>query len=247
MKATGILTALLIVALVGSSANAAVLASDSFSYTGALTSNGWTAHSGAGNKVIMADGSIAVLDQSSGSGEDVHMPFAAQGAAATTYATIDFMVPSGTTVNPDASGLYFFHLGDSGFNFRARTGIVVPAGGGDFGLAINNSSSNLGAGTSWASDLSFDTWYNVVVSYDATTATSTLWLDAANSGSTSITHTDLNTGTDIERVAVRQSNDFTGLINIDNVGAGTTFETAPEPATIALLGLGGLALIRRRR
>ena len=42
-------------------ASAQVVASDDFSYTGALTSNGWFAHSGAGNKVVMADGSVATL------------------------------------------------------------------------------------------------------------------------------------------------------------------------------------------
>ena len=32
------------------------------SYTGALTANGWSAHSGAGNKIINSDGDVATLD-----------------------------------------------------------------------------------------------------------------------------------------------------------------------------------------
>ena len=49
-----------------------VFTSDNFNYVGPLTSHGWTAHSGAGNKVIMADGSMATLEQSAGSAEDVN-------------------------------------------------------------------------------------------------------------------------------------------------------------------------------
>ena len=40
-------------------AQAQVLASDDFSTPGALTTNGWTAHSGAGNKLINSDGNVA--------------------------------------------------------------------------------------------------------------------------------------------------------------------------------------------
>ena len=63
------ITAFLAIATVGAIAGAAdaqILASDSFDYVGALTDNGWAAHSGAGNKVIMADGAIATLEQSGG-------------------------------------------------------------------------------------------------------------------------------------------------------------------------------------
>ena len=69
-----------------------VLTSDTFSYTGALTANGWAAHSGAGNKVIMADGSVATLDQSGGSGEDVNKSFFPRGATDKIYAGFDVNV-----------------------------------------------------------------------------------------------------------------------------------------------------------
>ena len=129
---------------------AQAVVSDGFSFSGALTSNGWTAHSGAGNKVIMANGSVATLEQSSGSGEDVNMSFTAIGATDKIYASFDLNIPSGNPVNPDTAGNYFVQFRTGG-SFRARTGVLSPAGGGDYVLAINADSSDLGAGTSWAS------------------------------------------------------------------------------------------------
>ncbi len=41
-------------------AQSQVLVSDDFTYTGALTANGWTAHSGAGNKVVNSHRLVAI-------------------------------------------------------------------------------------------------------------------------------------------------------------------------------------------
>ena len=219
---TTILTGLALVA-VTSMAQAQVLASDDFSYVGALTLNGWGAHSGAGNKLVMSDGSVATLDQSGGSGEDVNVAFAPQSATATTYASFTLNVPSGSPVNPDANGLYFAHLKDSGFSFRARTGLVVPAGLGDYGLAINADNSALGAGVTWGADLSFNTDYTVVISFNAATGDGTLWLDPVDASSMSIVDPSTAVGGLMEAFALRQSNDYTGFITIDNVVAGSSF------------------------
>jgi len=216
-----ILTGLALLTLT-SLAQAQVYASDDFSYTGALTSNGWTAHSGAGNKVIMANGSYATLDQSTGSGEDVNKSFTPIGPTDTIYASFDFRLPSGNPVNPDGDGLYFAHFRE-GFNFRSRTGVLSPAAGGDFVLAINADSSALGAGVSWPGDLSFDTWYTVVISWDAGTDTAVLWLDPASMASASITTAGVLFGAPIDSFGLRQSNDYTGLIEVDNVVVGKTF------------------------
>lgn len=209
------------IALAGT-ASAQVIVSDDFSFTGALTDNGWSAHSGAGNKVVTSDGDVATLNQSGGSGEDVNLPFAAIGADDTLYASFKFEVPSGNPVNPDTSGLYFAHF-RTGFTFNARTGLLSPAAGGDFVLALNSSSSNLGAGASWAGDLAFDTQYQVVLKWDGTTGESTLWLDPSDESDTSISHIGTQTGTLIDSFAFRQSNDYTGFIEVDDVVVGNSF------------------------
>lgn len=205
------------------SASAQVITSDDFSYTGALTANGWSAHSGAGNKLINSDGDVATLEMSGGSGEDVNLPFTAIGAADSIYASFKFELPSGNVVDPDGNGLYFAHFRE-GFSFRARTGVLSPAAGGDFVLALNSDSSNLGAGTSWSGDLSFDTQYQVVIKWDGATGESTLWLDPSAEGDASISHTGSATGTLIDSFAFRQSNDYTGFIEVDDVVVGGTFD-----------------------
>lgn len=240
----------IVTVLVGSSGAAfgGVLTSDNFNYNGALTANGWTAHSGAGNKVIMANGVFATLQQSGGSGEDINLGFGPLGAADTVYAAFDLMVVTADLSGLDGNGLYLAHFMDAGFAFRARTGVVQAPGGGDFGLAINADNSNLGAGATWASDLTFDTWYRVVISWDAGTGVSELWLNPTLETDPSISHTGSFTGDLMAGFALRQSNDYTGSQGIDNVIVGTTFgDVIPAPATFALLGLGGLAMTRRRR
>ncbi|HEX5052430.1 MAG TPA: hypothetical protein VFZ65_11700 [Planctomycetota bacterium] len=223
--------------LLTGAASAQVVASDNFSYVGALTANGWTAHSGAGNKVIMSNGSYATLDQSAGSGEDVNLAFPAFGAADTIYASFTLNVPSGNPVNPDGEGTYFVHFKDTGSLFRARTGVLSPAAGGDFQLAINADNANLGAGAQWPVDLVFDTNYTVVIDWNAATGESHLWLNPYAETSPSIAHTGAATGTIIEQFALRQSNDHTGFIHIDDVVVGHTFADVlcASPNSISVL------------
>jgi hypothetical protein len=220
-----------------------VVASDSFSYTGALTANGWAAHSGAGAKVILSNGTHATLDQSAGSGEDVSKSFAAFGAADTIYASFRFRVPSGNPVNPLAAGLYFAHFKDATTAFRARTGVRSPASTGDFGLAIHADNANLSLGVTWATDLTFDTWYAVVISWDAATGTSRLWLNPTCGTSPSITHTGTLTGTLMSGFALRQSSDYTGFIHVDDVVVGRNFaDVLPGSGTftVTCAGCAGL-------
>lgn len=232
--------------------HAQVLTTDDFSYVGALTSNGWSAHSGAGNKVIMANGTYATLNQSAGSGEDDNLAFAAQGVADTTFAAFDLFVETADMSAMAANGNYFFHLKDSGTSaFRARTGILAPASGGDFRLAINADNANLGAGAQWGTGLSFNTWYRVVINWNAATGESKLWLNPTTEASPFVSHTSGATaGLAVSSVALRQASDYTGLQRIDNVIVGKSFgdvQPVPEPTSIAALGLGVLALLRRKR
>ena len=229
-----------------------VLTSENFNYVGALTNNGWTAHSGAGNRVIMADGAVATLTQAGGSGEDVNRSFPALGATDKIYAAFDLLVNTADLSVLDPNGLYLAHFKDAEFAFRGRVGIVQPFAGRGWSLAINADSSALGAGATWPRELDFETWYRVVISWDAGTGESRLWVDPTFETSPSAVHIGTATGDLIESFVLRQSNAFTGTQMIDNVFVGRSFNDVviPAPASLvlfAMAGLTGLGGLARRR
>lgn len=197
--------------------------------------NAWESHDDLGGTPVQVSSGAVVLSQGTGSGgrEDVNTGFAPQSATDTTYARFDFTLPSGQDLNDpkvlDSFGLYFAHFysGLPTTGFRGRTGIVQPTNGGDFALAMNASGSRLNEGTTWPGDLSYDTTYRTVVSYDASSGESKLWLDPVDVNSTSIANSaGAATGTLIEGFALRQSNDYVGTQVIDNLVVATTFEEA---------------------
>jgi hypothetical protein len=248
-------------------AHAAVLVNEDFSHAdgdlvGKTPTPGpgatWAAHSGAGSNSIQVSGGAAVLQQAGGGREDANTGFAPRSATATTYARFDFMLPSGQTVDPDDNGLYFAHFKNDGNSFRARVGVVRPNQGGDFGLGFNASGSMLAiaSGAShWPTDLSFDTTYTVVTSYNADTGEATLWLDPIDASSPNLLNSAGGaTGTEVEAFALRQSNDYTGTQIVDNVCVATSFDEAlsctpiPEPGGVVLCVslAAGFANLRRR-
>ncbi len=198
--------------------------------------NPWTSHDDLGGTPIQVTNGMAVLSQGTGSGgrEDVNVGFPAQTATDITFARFDFMLPSGQDLNDptkvlDDFGLYFAHFysGLPTTGFRARTGVVQPSSGGDYGLAMNASGSRLNEGSTWPSDLSFDTTYRTVISYDPVTAEGKLWLDPVDENSASISNAAGGSfGTLIEGFALRQSNDYIGTQIVDNLVVATSFAEA---------------------
>jgi hypothetical protein len=245
--------------LAATTANAALLVHEDFSHpdgnlVGQTPTPGpgatWVAHSSGGSNPIQVTSGAAVLQQASSGREDINTGFAARSETATTYMRFDFSLPSGQTVNPDEEGLYFAHLKSASATtgFRARVGVLAPMDGGDFKFAINASGSMLNDGTLWPSELSFDTTYTLVASYNAATGEAKLWLDPVNESSTSVSNSAGGaTGTLIEAFALRQSNDYTGSQIIDNLCVATSFLEAlncvPEPAGGTLLLIGAIAVM----
>ena len=184
----------------------------------------WAAHSGSGNKAIQVAGNTITLVQSSGSGEDVNTSFTAIGAGEKLYAGFDLVLPSGQTVDPDTAGLYFAHFALGTGTFRGRIFIETPSFAGDFGIGLDADGTE--PSVTWATDLSFDTSYRLVVSYDYDSGDSQLWIDATVEGDTSITDAVGTASTAIVSFAFRQSNDYTGSQVIDNLQVSTTFAEA---------------------
>jgi hypothetical protein len=230
------------------SANASVVTFDNFDTDGSLISNGWTTHSGVAGDLVASGGQALV--QHGAPSEDAHLFFGNPGGGS-IYFGIDFSVDDLGAPYLGTDNEYFAHFMEEGtFNFRARFDVVEPSGGGDYSVGISTFSG--AADATWGTDLAFGTTYRAIVRYDQGANIAQLWIDAALETDTSISGVDqTDPGTTIDSFALRQSDSSENeLVRVDNLVVGTTFSDVvvgvPEPASLILLSLGGLALIRRR-
>ena len=226
-------------------AGAVVYFNEPFSYPdGSLTtvSGDWSTHSGTAGQIQVISESITLMDSQS---EDVNRPLGATVTTGSVFGAFDFSVTAGAPVG-GTDFEYFAHFGNGTSDFTARMDVVAPSGGGDFSVGISATST---AQATWATDLSFGVTYQAVIGYNRDSGIPTLWIDPASEASTSISgFADTN---DVEGFYFRQSNSSANeTIVIDNLTVASTFNEAtgiPEPAGFALVGLGGILLVLRRR
>jgi len=273
MKSKFALTTFAAVAALGlglQQASAATLVAEGFSYPdGSLTADGgdnvagglWISHSGTGfGDSIEVVGGSAILNNSGS--EDAHRDANDDGGTTTNggtdtwYYAVKFTVTdtdlNSDTVNED----YFAHLWGDSFAFRGRAYIANPsATAGKFAIGLSASSGGL---VSKTADIDYGVEHVIVVSFDPTTGTSNLWLNEATSAGASITDTNAGAiGSVVQAIGLRQ--DFISgpiadnSIAVNGVGLATTFDEAymasmvPEPASLALVAMGGAAMLRRRK
>ena len=154
----------------------ALLLVDNFDFTGNLTDNGWTAHSGAGTNAISTTtgltytdypgsgvGNAALLDNT---GEDVNRTFTAQTAGYVYYSAL-------VNVTTASTG-YFLHLGTGASTFASRLFVQPSSTAGKINFGISNSSSSAVYGTT---DFDPGTTYLVIVKYQvANPGTNDVWV-----------------------------------------------------------------------
>ena len=250
------LAVLLMVALMATAVNAQMV-SEQFAYSdGDLTTVSagvWTAHSGAGTGPVQCLSEEAILNQGVGS-EDVNTRFLVQQEHETYYAGFDVRV---TGAEPPTEGYFAHFMPPSSYYYRSRVFVTDDLGDtGNFTFGFDASSSTMDL--TWPTDLLYDVTYRVVISVEYDTDLCSMWVYENPPGSCPPwNETDFHLtddggypGTAADGFGLRQTTGNTSQY-IDNLCIGKTFEEAacciPEPATITLLGLGGLALLRRRR
>ncbi len=256
---------LLAASLAPRASQATTLLQDSFSYpNGNLNGQGgWSAHSAPGVKAIQINNGLAYVVQSTGSGEDDNRPFTTRAATDSTFASFTLRIAPGTTIGSAQD--YFAHFRPAAPDtngFVTRIWIGPPTAGGDFDLGIAAGALVTTPTIRWGSGLTIGVPYRIVVSYDAITGTSKLWVNPSSSEDSPIVSTSATVvGKPLASIALRQSTPAGATITeiVDNVGVATTFNDAvfavalPALSTwgmgllAALLACGGLFYVSRRR
>ncbi|MDP2300943.1 MAG: T9SS type A sorting domain-containing protein [Ignavibacteria bacterium] len=236
----------------GSAPAASLLLEENFDFSGALTSNGWTAHSGGGTNVISTTtgltytgyansgtGNAALL--SNLGGEDLNRNFTLQNVNGTTI-YVSFLVNI-TEASSNKTGDYFFSLGDrvspSDFTlFAARVGVKIASDVVNFG--ISNTSTITYGSTSFAKN----TTYLLIVKYTINSGgndETKLWVfstgvpsDESSAGSAEVTNTTTAGQDAIDALALRQGSATTSVqLVIDGIRVSDGWGQAPLPVELS--------------
>lgn len=244
---------LLALALTASVAFAGNLVNEPFTYAdGNLTPNNpglpalgpWATYSGStGDVQIVSNYATGIMATSAFANDDA-VPFTAQTTSVPTYACFRVYIPCFGETAP--LGGYFAGLKDAGTsNMVARVYVLSQGTTGQWTFGISNTSTNSTYGaTPWTTTLNCDTWYTLVIKYDPTTGTSTMWVDPVNEFSASVS----NTRNDLSAIPastffLRQGSSssfpspgYPGSTvwnwRVDDLGVGTTFAEACYQAPV---------------
>jgi len=224
---------------VSDTAKGVVLLSEDFDYPdGDLVGNGdWVGYGSDQRQPVQVESGQAVI---AGEGiQDVNVPFG--GATGILYYSIEFSVddlgaPYPLDDSPDFEYFVTFYDGNGGDNLSARIDIQAPSGAGDFTVGIASDEGT--ADATWATDLTYDTTYRAVVSYDQVNNLAQLWIDPIVESDTSILGenrlaTEGIGGDTPTAVALRQaSSDGAETIRVDNLLVGTSFDAVVPTTTL---------------
>ena len=233
-----------------------------FTGTGALSSNGWTTHSGTPGQLttlttpsdngssLSFPGLLASTANRTaivaGNSEDMNFPLATAITGTTYFSTLikvldDTQLNINTAVG-DYSLMLTSAVGTSTTTFQARVYFKKGTTAGKYSVGILNNSGGTAAPTYITTDLSINTTYLLVVKYDITTNTASLFLNptpgAAEPAATVTNATGTTAApTSILGFAIRQGGNATagtGNMEIDEIRVGTTFASVTPQGTAGL-------------
>lgn len=254
-----------IVVLVAGTAHATVFMSDNFdAYTaGNLAGQGSWATTGTTvtSPVQVVDGASAPdkeisLTQGSGAREDVNRMLGQAMATGDKWYAGYTVTVSGAVSSGDYFASFFQLLGGTNY-FPSKIGVTTSAGS-DYTFYIHQGGGSTSADPnftqSWPTGFSFGTSHRLVAAYEYSTGKGELWIDPVfaqgpdGSAKIQVMNTAGSSLIEADRYAFRQGSNAAGTQLVDDVIVGTTWaEVVPEPASLTLLALGGLSLLRRRR
>lgn len=241
-------------AALASASQAAIYINENFNYAdGSLngkdpaTGGPWTAHSGTAGQIQVGSGKITLVQGTQS--EDVNSAFEggfAMSAGSVLYSGFDLTVPSVTAAITDVA---FAHFLTGTTAFDARVWMTAPtASGFRLGLSNDNSITD-GDGEVRTADLSFDTTYRVVTSYDFSAKQGKIWINPVDINSANLAATDPGFSDAAVAYAFREAAGNTQQV-IDNLVVSSDFAdvvgVVPEPTSLGLIA-GVVTIARRRR
>ena len=164
----------------------------------------------------------------------------------TTQTSRQHIITWGNTSTRQINAFRTTTAGEAGIGNNSTVGILNYNWGGG-----SNGDYGQGAG----GDLTDGEWHHVAVTYDSATSTKRLYFDGVELGSGLVVANDLNVQATNFGIGYAFNTElFNGLIDDVRVYDEALDQTAiaglaaiPEPSSLALLGLGGLLVARRRR
>jgi hypothetical protein len=253
-----VLVAFSIILISGVSNTNAQSYTQDFSFSGTLTSNGWTAHSGSGNSALNTTTGLTYLGHQGSSvgnavlvgnagGEDVNQTFTSIGGNGTVV-YCSFLI--NVTEPLDRSGDYLFHLGSSGGStFSTQISrVFVRTVSGNVNFGISNTAT-----VSWGTtNFSKNTTYLVVLKYSINTSGAdpvAMWVipsgipaTEATAGTPEINNTTTSGSDAIAAIAIRQGGTSSITSVLDAIRIGTSWSTV-VPATSPIVVTGSASSI----
>lgn len=226
-------------------ASAQVLLEENFSFTGALTSNGWTAFSGAGTAVINASapgltypnlpssgaGNAAAL---TANGEDVRKPFSSPSTSGDIYASVLVNMTSASS-----GGDYFYSFYSVANGYFGR--LFAKTSGSGFVLGISKNAT----GSYDTTELAFGTTYLVVIKIKRNEGTgddvASLWVNPPLGSSETTPAVTNNSGNDpatLDNIALRQTSS-TPVVRLGSILIGTTWASVTPSEGLPVISPSG--------